>query len=319
MVRNLGAACLAAAVVVLSAPPAWPQGKTVRIIVPYTPGSGPDITSRLMAEQIGRMQGVNMLVENRPGAGTVVGTEAVARAEPDGHTVLMVANTFVINPAVGRGKYTVAGSFEPVCQLAATPMVLVVQSSSPYKTLKDLVDRARSVPGDVVFASGGPASSLHIAIEVLKGAQKLTSSYVPYGGTGPAINALMGGHVTAVWADYPTVVGHLKSGTLRALVTSSSAKVDALPDVPTLNQTGLAKHEADIFFGIMAPAKTPPEALAQLSGWFEAAMKVPEVAPKFAQQGLFPAVICGAAFGKFMNALTDDYTRVVNEAKINVN
>ena len=127
------------------------------------------------------------LVENRPGAGTVLGTEAAMRAAPDGTTVVMVANSFVINPAVGRGNYTVQGSFEPVCQLAATPMVLVVQSSSSMKTLKDLVDQAKA--GKVVFASGGPASSLHVAIEVLKMAQKLDSSYVPYGGTAPAIIA----------------------------------------------------------------------------------------------------------------------------------
>jgi tripartite-type tricarboxylate transporter receptor subunit TctC len=312
---------LAAALVTISLT-ALPGGasaqlKSVKIIVPYTPGSGPDITSRLMADQIGKAHGVNMVVENRPGAGTVIGTEAAARSTPDGSTVAMVANTFVINPAVNRGNYTVAGSFEPVCRLAATPMVLVVQGSSPYKTLKDLVDAAKT--GNVVFASGGPASSLHIAIEVLKGAQKLNSSYVPYGGTGPAINALIGGHVTAVWADYPTVVGHLKSGTLRALVTSSSAKVDALPDVPTLNSTGLARHEADIFYGIVAPAKTPPEALKQLAGWFEEAMQKPDVQPMLAKQGLFPAVICGAAFGTFMKNLTEEYGRIIKEAGIKVN
>jgi tripartite-type tricarboxylate transporter receptor subunit TctC len=314
---SAAAACLATIGLALSCQSAAAQSKNVKIVVPYTPGSGPDITSRLMAEQIGKAQGINMVVENRPGAGTVIGTELAARAEPDGNTLLMVANTFVINPAVGRGNYTVQGSFEPVCQLAATPMVLVVQSSSPFKTLKDLVEAAKT--GNVVFASGGPASSLHIAIEVLKGAQKLNSSYVPYGGTGPAINALIGGHVTAVWADYPTVVNHIKSGTLRPLVTSSSGSVDALPDVPTLNATGLAKHEADIFYGIMAPTKTPPAALAQLSGWFEAAMKTEDVGPKFAQQGLFPSVKCGAAFGTFMKNLTDEYGRIIKEANIKVN
>jgi tripartite-type tricarboxylate transporter receptor subunit TctC len=195
-------------------------------------------------------------------------------------------------------------------------MVLVVQSSSSMKTLKDLVDQAKA--GKVVFASGGPASSLHVAIEVLKMAQKLDSSYVPYGGTAPAINALMGGHVQAVWADYPTVVGQIKAGTLRALATTSPEPVAELPGVPTLNSTGLAKHEADIFYGVMAPAKTPPEALAQLADWFQSAMKADEVKPKLAQQGLFPAVKCGAAFAKFMKDLTDDYTRVVKEAGIKV-
>jgi tripartite-type tricarboxylate transporter receptor subunit TctC len=196
-------------------------------------------------------------------------------------------------------------------------MVLVVQSSSPIKTLKELVDQAKA--GKIVFAAGGPASSLHIAIEVLKIAQKLDSSYVPYGGTAPAINALMGGHVQAVWADYPTVVNQIKVGTLRPIVITSSGPIAELPGVPTLNSTGLAKHEADIFYGIMAPAKTPPDAIAQLAGWFEAAMKNDEIKPKLAQQGLFPAVKCGAAFGTFMKNLNADYTRVVKEAGIKVN
>lgn len=311
------AAALAALSIVMAGNAALAQGRTIRIVVPYTPGSGPDITSRLMAEQITKTQGVNMVVENRPGAGTVIGTELVARAAPDGNTLVVVANSFVINPAVGRGNYTVQGSFEPVCQLAATPMVLVVQGSSPIKTLPDLVAEAKA--GKVVFASGGPASSLHIAIEILKGAQKLDSSYVPYGGTAPAINALLGNHVQAVWADFPTVVNHIKAGTVRPLVTTSAGPISELPGVPTLNSTGLAKHEADIFYGIMAPSKTPPEAIAQLAGWFEAAMKDPDIRPKLAQQGLFPALKCGAAFASFMKNLTDDYTRVVKEANIKVN
>jgi tripartite-type tricarboxylate transporter receptor subunit TctC len=308
---------LAVLFVAIGGEAAYAQSKSFKIVVPYTPGSGPDIISRLMADQISKMHGVNVVIENRPGAGTVLGTEAVARAAPDGTTIVMVANSFVINPAVGRGNYTVQGSFEPVCQLAATPMVLVVQSSSSMKTLKDLVDEAKA--GKVVFASGGPASSLHVAIEVLKLAQKLDSSYVPYGGTAPAINALLGGHVQAVWADYPTVVGQIKAGTLRPLAITSQAPIPELPGVPTLNSTGLAKHEADIFYGVMAPAKTPPEAIAQLAGWFQSAMKADEVKPKLAQQGLFPAVKCGAEFATFMKNLTDDYTRVVKEAGIKVN
>src|SRR5262249_52753062 len=156
-----------------------------------------------------------------------IGNEAVARAAPDGNTVLLVANSFVINPAMKRGTYEVVRDFEPVCHLAATPMVLVVQGSSPYKTVADLVADAKARPGQVVFASGGPASSLHIAIEVLRRAAGFELTYVPYGGTAPAINALMGGHVTTVWADYPTVVSQLKAGTLRPLITSSAQRVSA--------------------------------------------------------------------------------------------
>jgi tripartite-type tricarboxylate transporter receptor subunit TctC len=291
---------------------------TIKIVVPYTPGSGPDILSRLMAEQIGRAQGPTVVVENRPGGGTVIGTESVERAEPDGHTVLLVANSFVANPALKRASYDPTRSFEPVCYLAATPMVLVVLASSPYRTLNDLIAAARAKPGEIAFASGGPGSSLHVAIEVLKRAANINVTYVPYGGTAPAINALMGNHVAAVWADYPTVVSQLSSGTLRGLVTTSRTRVEALPEVPTLIETGISNYEADIFYGIVAPAKTPPEMLNRLSGWLIGALKAPDMKPKLAQQGLFPVGICGAEFGAYLQRMVDDYTRIIREANITI-
>jgi len=316
--RNpLALSLIAAIALALSACGAWAQAaRTVKIVVPYPPGSGPDILSRLMGEQIGRAQGPSVVVENRPGGGTVIGTEAVARAAPDGSTVLLVANSFVVNPAFKKGNYDVSSSFEPVCYLASTPLVLVVQGTSPYRTLADLIGAARAKPGEVVFSSGGPASSLHIAIEVLKRAADINITYVPYPGTAPAINALMGGHVTAVFADYPTVVSQLKSGSLRGLATASHARVEPLPDVPTLAETGVTKYEAEIFYGIVAPAKTPPDTVAQLSGWFSTALKTPELKPKLDQQGLFPVGTCGAQFGAYLRKLGDEYSRVIREAGI---
>ncbi|MGA7487484.1 MAG: tripartite tricarboxylate transporter substrate binding protein [Xanthobacteraceae bacterium] len=314
---RLASALVAVILLALSPHGAWSQTtRTIKIIVPYAPGSGPDILSRLMADRIGRTQGPTVVVENRPGGGTVIGTEAAARAEPDGNTVLLVANSFAVNPALKRGNYDPSTSFEPICYLAATPMVLVVLGASPYKTLADLIAAARAKPGELAFASGGPASSLHIAIEVLKRAAGITISYVPYGGTAPAINALMGGHVAAVWADYPTVVSQLKLGTLRGLVTTSPARVETLPDVPTLAETGLSKYEADIFYGVVAPAKTPPETLSQLAGWFSAALKAPEMKPKLAEQGLFPVGMCGVEFGDFVRKQVDEYGRIIREANI---
>jgi tripartite-type tricarboxylate transporter receptor subunit TctC len=301
------------------APSAWSQpAGTIKIVVPYTPGSGPDILSRLMAEQIGRAQGPTVVVENRPGGGTVIGTEAVERAEPDGHTVLLVANSFVANPPLKRASYDPTRSFEPVCYLAATPMVLVVLASSPYRTLNDLIAAARAKPGELAFASGGPGSSLHVAIEVLKRAANINVTYVPYGGTAPAINALMGNHVVAVWADYPTVVSQLSSGALRGLVTTSRTRVEALPEVPTLTETGISNYEADIFYGIVAPAKTPPEMVNRLSAWLIGALKASDMKPKLAQQGLFPVGICGAEFGAYLQRMVDDYTRIIREANITV-
>jgi tripartite-type tricarboxylate transporter receptor subunit TctC len=308
---------IAAILLALSGHGAFAQAaRTLKIVVPYTPASGPDILSRLMAEQIGRTQGLTVVVENRPGGGTIIGTEAAARAAPDGNTVLLVANSFVVNPALKKGNYDPLTGFEPVCQLAVTPMVLVVKADSPYRTVADLIAAARAKPGELSLASGGPASSLHFAFEVLKRAANINMTYVPYGGTAPSVNALMGGHVTAVFADYPTVVAALKSGTLRGLLTSSAARSEALPDVPTFAEAGLNKYEADIFYGIVAPAKTPANALAQLTGWFTAGMQAGEVKPRLAQQGLFPAIKCGADFTAILRGLLDDYSRVASEANI---
>jgi tripartite-type tricarboxylate transporter receptor subunit TctC len=313
--RHVAFACLALLACTLPAAPAHAQTGQIKIIVPYTPGSGPDILSRLMANEIGRAQGLTVLVENRPGGGTIVGTEMVARADPDGGTLLLVGNSFAVNPALGKGNYDING-FAPVCHLASTPLVLVVKGESPYRTLNDLLAAARAKPGELSLASGGPASALHVAFEVVRRAANVTMTYVPYGGTAPAINALMGGHVTSVFADYPTVIAQLQSGALRGLVTTSPARVATLPDVPTLDETGLTKYDAEIFYGIVAPAKTPGEVLTRLSDWFLAALDAPETKPKLAAQGLFRAGQCGAKFGAFLRTQVEDYTRIIRETGI---
>jgi len=287
----------------------------IKLVVPYPPASGPDILSRLMAEEIGRAHGPTVVVENRPGGGTVIGTEAVARAAPDGGTVLLVANSFVVNPALKKQNYDPATSFEPVCYLAATPIVFVVNGASPYRTINDLVAAARAKHGELTMA-GAPASSLQIAYEVLKRAANIDMTFVPFAGTAPGVNALMGGHVTAVSADYPTVVPHLQSGNLRGLLTASAARVEPLPDVPTFAEAGLGRYEAEIFYGIVAPAKTPPETMAQLSGWFSAALKPAEMKPKLAKQGLFPVGTCGAEFGAYLRKQGEEYSRVIRAANI---
>jgi len=308
-------ALIAATLFALAAPAAAEPAHNLKIVVPYPPASGPDILSRLMGDQIGRAQNVTVVVENRPGGGTTIGTEAVARMAPDGNTVLLVANSFVVNPALKKGNYTVTGSFEPVCQLAATPMVLMVKGDSPYKTVADLLAAARAKPGELSVA-GAPNSSLQMLYEVFKHDAKLNMTFVPYPGTAPAINTLLGGHVTAVAADYPTVVPHLKSGVLRALFTGSTKRIEPLPDVPTYAEAGLGKYQDEIFYGLMAPAKTPADAIKRLSGWFTEAMNASEVKPKLTQQGLFTSIHCGAEFGAYLHDRIESYGRIIHDAGI---
>ena len=315
--RGRTAVTLSLLCLLLSASVGWGQAaRTIKIVVPYAPGSGPDILGRLLAEQIGRVNGQTIFVESRPGAGTLIGTEAVARAAPDGNTVLVVAPSFVINPTLRKVSYDALTGFEPICHLAATPIVLVTNTASPYRTVAELLDAARAKPGELTLGSGGPGSSLHIAFEVLKRAAGVNMTYVPYAGSGPAINALLGGHLTAVFADYPTVVEQLKTGTLRALATTSRTRAAALPDVPTITELGLKDYEDEIWYGLVAPAKTPQDSLAQLSGWAAAAINSPDMKPKLELQGLSPVGICGSEFGALLRKRYEDYARVIRELNI---
>lgn len=308
---------LAFVVLALFAQAAFSQAtRTVKIVVPYTPASGPDILGRLLAEQVGRATGATVVVEDRPGAGTVIGTEAAARAAPDGNTVLIVAPSFVINPSLRKVNYDPVADFEPICHLAATPMVIVVNGASPYRSLADLIKDARARPGALSLGSGGPGSSLHIGFEILRRAAGVEMTYVPFGGNAPAVNALLGGHLTAVYADYPTVVEQIKAGSLRALAVGSRKRAEPLPDVPTIEESGFPDYDLDIWYGLMAPAKTSAAAIAQLADWFRTAVTTPDMKPKLLQQGLYPLVKCGDEFAAHLRKQYQAYGRVIAESNI---
>ncbi len=307
---------IAAAAIVVAASAAWAQSsRTVRFVVPFPAGGGADLLIRVLAEQIGRTQGVTTVVENRPGAASMLGTEAVARAAPDGNTVLIVANSFIIHPNFKTLSYDPL-ALEPVCHLASSPQVIVVQASSPYRTLADLIDAARAKPGELSHASVGPASTQHIAFEQLKLAAKIKMIYVPYNGNAPALNALLGGHVTTVLANYAEVASHLEAGRLRALATGSRARLEPLPNVPTVAESGYKDYEVEVWYGLVAPPKTPKAAVDQLAQWCAAAMLSPELKPKWTQQGLAPVGKLAAEFGAHVRQQHQEYARVIREAGI---
>jgi len=298
---------------------AWSQtARTIKVVVPFPPGGGADILARLLAEQVGRAQGPTMVVENRPGAGTVIATEAVSRAPPDGNTVLLMANSFVINPNLKKLNYDPLTSFEPICFLARSPNIFVVSNSSPYRTLADVLGAARAKPGELTLASVGPATTQHIAIEVLKHMANVNITYIPYPGDAPAVNALLGEHVTSAVVTYPAVAEQLKAGKLRALATASLARIEPLPEVPTVAESGYQNYEADTWYGVVAPAKTPQEAISHLAGWFSSALQAPEVKPKLVAQGHFPVGTCGSDFGAYVRKQFDEYGRAIREANIKV-
>jgi len=294
------------------------QTATIKIVNPYPPGGTADIIARLLGEQIGRTQGVTMMIENRPGGGTAIGTEATARAAPDGNTLLITSVVFVINPHLRKLNYDPLTSFEPICNLVQSPQVIVANSSSPYRTMADLTSAARAKPGQLTFASTGPASPSHVAFEMLKRAAGLEMIYVPFPGNAPTINAVLGGHVTVGVANYADVVGHLKAGTLRALVTSSPTRIEGLPDLPTAAEAGHKEFEYDIWFGMLAPARTPKSIVSQFSSWLVSAMQVPATKAKLVDQGLYPVGTCGADFAAELSRQYANYGRVIREANIKV-
>jgi tripartite-type tricarboxylate transporter receptor subunit TctC len=319
--RFLHMATIAAALVILSVAFAHQDARsqtarTIKFIVPSAPAGVNDILARLLGEQISRAQNVTVVIDNRPGAGEVIGTEAAMRAAPDGNTLLFVANPFVINPNLRKVNYDPLTSFEPICQLVSAPTLIVVNSASPYRTLSDLLDDARKRPGQVTVASIGPGSPFHLGVEALKRAAKAELTFVPYTGNALAVNALLGQHVTAMFGTYSNVAQQLKAGTLRALAAGTRSRIEPLPDLPTVAELGFKDYEVDAWFAVLAPAKTPKETISQLAQWFTAAMQVPEAKEKLVAQGLYPVAACGADFGAHLRRQVDDYGRVIREANI---
>jgi len=290
--------------------------RTIKIVVPVPPGGAGDIVARQLAEQVGQAQGVAVVTENRPGAGTVIGTESVARAAPDGNTLLLTAPYMLISPQLRKVSYDPLTSFEPVCHLVSSPGIIVVNSASPYRTLADLIEAARAKPGELTLASVGPGTAQHIGFEMLKRAANVSLTYIPYAGGAPAINALLGGHVTSVFAEYAPLAGHLKAGTLRALATSARTRIEPLPDLPTVAESGYRDYEVDLWWGLFAPTNTPKATLAQLVRWFTDALQAPEVKAKLAAQGFSPVALCGGDFGALLRKQYADYGRVIREANI---
>ena len=295
---------------------AWSQTRTIKIVNPFPPGGTADIVARVLSEQISRAQGVTMLIENRPGAGTVIGTEAASRAPPDGNTVLITSPALVISPHLRKVNFDPLTSFEPICSLTQSPQLIVVNSGSPYRTIADLISAARANPNELTLASTGPAGQSQIAFEMLKRAANVQITYVPYPGNAPTVNSILGGHVASAVANYADVVEHLKAGKLRALATASPARIETLPEVPTVAESGYKVFEYELWFGLFAPAKTPQDTVSQLSTWFTAAMQVREVRAKLVVQGLYPVGTCGADFAALIRKQHDDYGRIIREANI---
>jgi tripartite-type tricarboxylate transporter receptor subunit TctC len=308
--------CIIALWALLSPAAQAQTSRMIKFVVPFAPGGTADILARLLAEEIGKAHGVGTLIENRPGAGTIIATEAASRAVPDGNTVLFNANAFVINPHLRKLSYDPLTSFEPVCQLVSSPQVIVVGGAAPYHSLAQMFDAARARPGELTLASVGPASTQQLAFETLKHLAGVNIIFVPFNGNGPAVNALLGKHVDSILVNYSEVADQLQSGTFRALVTTSGTRIAELPQVPTVAESGFSDFEADVWFGAVVPAKTPAALVVELEAWLKAALDAPAVKPKLRALSLYTLGKCGAAFAAELRRRFDDYGRVIRDSDI---
>jgi tripartite-type tricarboxylate transporter receptor subunit TctC len=290
--------------------------RTIKIIVPLAPGGGADILARLLADHIRRTRAIGVIVENRVGAGSVIGTEAVSHAAPDGTTLLINTPNLIIAAHLRKLSYDPLTSFEPICKLVNSPTVVAVNKASPYHSLGDLVDAARADPGGLTLASVGPATTLHIATEKLKRTTKANVTYVPFSGSGPALNALLGQHVTAAFAEYPAVAEHLKAGNLRALATGSPMRFDPLWDLPTIAESGYPGFQVDVWWGLFAPAHTPETTVSVLADAFSRAVQSPDIREKLIALGFYPSTVCGAEFVGFMRSQDAEYGQIIHDANI---
>ena len=291
--------------------------RPVRVIVPSSPGGGTDILTRLLTPQLSERLGQQVVVDNRAGAGSIIGNEIVARSPPDGYTLLMGISTLAILPAMHKKlSYDALRDFAPITQAIAAPNILVVHPSLPVKSVKELIAIAHKRPGELNFASAGLGTNPHLSMELFLSMAKLKMVHIPYKGLGPAMVDLLAGHVVVATATMLTGLPHVKSGRLRGLGVTGARRSSVLPDLPTVAEAGVPGYEVVQWYGLLAPAHTPNEIIAKLHAAMAIALQTPAVREKLAADGTDAVGNSPDEFARFIRAETDKWARVARDAGI---
>ena len=291
------------------------KSKTIRIVVPYTPGGFNDTLGRIVAQKFTDDWGVPTVVENRPGGGTLIGTDAVAKAPADGYTLLVVAFPFAVNPSLyAKLPYDTVKDFAPLILAGQTPNLLVVNPDVSVKSVKELIDNAKAKPGTTSYGSTGSGSSNHLSMELFRLMTGTSLIHVPYKGSAPMVTDLLGGHVQVAFDNVPNVVTQVKGGKLRALAITSAARDPSLADIPTVAEAGVPGYEVGVWFGIVAPAATPPDVLARLNAELNKILREGDVKQKFADQGVNPVGGTREHFAQHIAAQIEKWGKVVKES-----
>ena len=288
--------------------------RSIRMIVPSAPGGGTDVMARIVAPKLAEAWGQQVLVENRPGAASIVGVEAAARAAPDGYTIVMVSSGFAINASLARKlPYDTDRDFAPVMQVSSVPNVLVVHPSLPARSLGELLAFTRSRPGQLNYASAGNGSSPHLSMELLRNMAGLDVVHIPYKGSGPAMFEVLSGQVTMMLPSLPTAMGQINGGRLRALAVTTKKRVGALPNVPAIAET-LPGYEAVQWFGVLAPAQTPTTIVSEQNRILNQVLGLAEVRSALADQGSDPVGGSAAQFAEYLKAERARWATVVRNS-----
>jgi tripartite-type tricarboxylate transporter receptor subunit TctC len=311
-------AAFAASVAGPAAGEPWPT-RPVHLMIPFPPGGAADIMARVLADEMSTSLGQPVIVDNKPGAGATLAYQAAARAAPDGYTVLQVWPSFVVNPIVRSGlNYDPLRDFRPVIHAISLPLALAVNPSIPVRTLDELVQLARTRPGELSYSTPGLGTTQNILGEMLNVAGGVKIQHVPYPGGGQNVMAVAGGHVTAVIANVTEIAPQAQPGKIRALVVFSAERVDALPDVPSIRETSYPQLETVNWAGYVVPAQTPIAIVTRLHAELAKALKQPSVREKLKAQGMYSVPGTPEQFGAFLQSESARYAKVVKEAGIKI-
>ena len=299
-----------------SAPAQEFPSKQIRIIVPFAPGGLNDLVGRMLAQHLTERFGRQVIVENRTGAGGVVGTELVANSPKDGHTLLVVSIAHAVNPWLYKLNYDPSKSFTPIAPILSSQNALAVNLDLPAKSLKEFLALAKQQPGKIQYASGGVGGSLHLAMELFKITAGVDLLHVPFRGAGPAVIDVVGGHTKAINATISTLSPHIRGGKLRAIGVSGTKRSAVLPDVPTIEEGGVPGYDAGNWIGIAAPAGTPDAIVARLHKEISGMLDLPEIQKQIASDGSEIIRMSPAAFAKYMDDEMAKWGKVVKTAGI---
>jgi tripartite-type tricarboxylate transporter receptor subunit TctC len=309
-------AALLAAPLVLHAQ-AWPS-KQVRIIVPFTPGGFNDTLGRILAQELPKTLGQPFIVENRPGGGSVIGTELAAKSAPDGYTLFIAALPFSVIQSLYKTSFDVTKDFAPITLAGVSDNMLVAHPAFPANSVQDLVKLAKSKPGRINYGSSGAGTSVHLSMELFKTMTGTFMTHIAYKGSAPVVTDLIGGQVDVMFDNVPNVIQHVKAGRMKALAVSGAKRSFIAPDVPTVIEAGVPGYDVSVWFGVLAPAGTPRDIITRLNTEIVRIINTGEVTERFRNQGVDPRPGTPEQFGELIRSEVPRWAKVIKDAGIKV-